>query len=38
MSSFYMTLSSDNYFKYFPTNTLTDYATKLPQPIDVKGV
>ena len=37
MSSFYVTLPSDSSFKYFPTNKLTNYVTKLPQPIDLKG-
>ena len=37
MSSFYVILPNDSSFKYFQTNKLTNFVTKLPQPIDLKG-
>ena len=37
MSSFYETLPCDSSFTYFPTYKLTNYVTKLPQLIDLKG-
>ena len=37
MRSFYVTLPSDSSFKYVLINKLTNYVTKLPQPIDLKG-
>ena len=37
MSSFYLTLPSNSSMNYYPTNTLANYVTKLPQLFDLNG-
>lgn len=36
-NDFYLTLPSDSSAQFFPANTLSDYRTKLPYPIQLKG-
>lgn len=36
--SFYVTLPSNSSMDYYPNNTVTNYITKLPQTIDLKGL
>ena len=36
-SQFYLTLPSNSSMEYFPTNTLTNFKTKLVQPIELTG-
>ena len=33
----YLTLLSNSSMEYFPANTLTNFKTKLPQPVELTG-